>query len=287
MVLLNPGDEVIIPQPYWVTFPTQVEICGAKPVFLDTRETGYRLLARSVERLVTPKTKAIIINSPNNPTGALYQAEELQKIAQLAIERGFWIIFDECYAELIRDGSHHQNIVELCPVVKAQTVLVNSFSKSHALSEPVLLQQLRSQLKAYPNLEWDERPDPLAAMADSDVLLSDISGIVFDYAFLTEKPVVTLDFIADKRGFEASDLPYEPWELRVLDIVGRRVRDEELPLLPAILAEEVGDSKRTAAIRQLRQESVINFGQAAASVVDQLETLLAQAPAIKLELVES
>lgn len=134
MVLLNPGDEVIIPQPYWVTFPTQVEICGAKPVFLDTRETGYRLLARSVEQLVTPRTKAIIINSPNNPTGALYQAEELQQIAQLAIERGFWIIFDECYAELIRDGSRHQNIVELCSAVKAQTVLVNSFSKSHALT---------------------------------------------------------------------------------------------------------------------------------------------------------
>lgn len=155
------------------------------------------------------------------------------------------------------------------------------------VSESALLQQLRSQLESYPNLEWDERPDPLVAMADSDVLLSDISGIVFDYAFLTEKPVVTLDFVADKRGFEANDLPYEPWELRVLDIVGRRVRVEELPRLPAILAEEVGNPQRIAAIRQLRQESVVNFAQAAASVVDQLEMLLPRATAIKVELAES
>jgi aspartate aminotransferase len=134
MVLLNPGDEVIIPQPYWVTFPAQVELCGATPVFVDTHDDGYRLRAARVQQAISPKTKAIIINSPNNPTGTLYEAAELEKIAALALEKGLWIIFDECYASLVRDGHRHVNIVELVPKLKEQTVIVNSFSKSHALT---------------------------------------------------------------------------------------------------------------------------------------------------------
>jgi aspartate aminotransferase len=134
MVLLNPGDEVLVPQPYWVTFPAQVQIADATPVFIDTRPSGYRLLCADVERAVTPRTKAIIVNSPNNPTGAVYAAEELEKIARLALERDFWIVFDECYASLVRSGFTHANVVQLCPAVKERTVLVNSFSKSHALT---------------------------------------------------------------------------------------------------------------------------------------------------------
>ena len=134
MVLFNPGDEVIIPQPYWVTFPTQVEIAGANPVFVDTKPRGYRLLAEDIEKRITPRTKAVIINSPNNPTGTVYAAEELQKIAKLARERDFWIIFDECYAALVRQGVSHSNVVRLDSSAKERTVLVNSFSKSHALT---------------------------------------------------------------------------------------------------------------------------------------------------------
>jgi aspartate aminotransferase len=134
MVLLNPGDEVIIPQPYWVTFPTQVEITGAKPVFLDTKPRNYKLMAADVERLLTEKTKAIIINSPNNPTGAVYDSGELLKIAELAQQHKFWIIFDECYAALLRTGFVHKNVVTLLPAIKERTILVNSFSKSHALT---------------------------------------------------------------------------------------------------------------------------------------------------------
>jgi aspartate aminotransferase len=134
MVLFNPGDEVLIPQPYWVTFPRQVEIAGAKPVYIDTKPAGYKLLCADVERAVSSRTKAIIINSPHNPTGAIYVAEELEKIAKLAVKHNFWIVFDECYASLVRDDHAHANVVELFPQVKEQTVLVNSFSKSHALT---------------------------------------------------------------------------------------------------------------------------------------------------------
>ncbi len=134
MVLFNPGDEIIIPRPYWVTFPAQVEMAGAKPVFVDTRKTGYKLAVEDLEKTITPATKAIIINSPNNPTGVIYDHEALFRIAQIAAEGKFWIIFDECYSELVRAGAAHCNVVQLLNDIKQQTVLVNSFSKSHAVT---------------------------------------------------------------------------------------------------------------------------------------------------------
>jgi aspartate aminotransferase len=134
MVLFNPGDEVIIPQPYWVTFPAQVEVAGARPVFINTAKTGYRLRAEDLEGAITPATKAVILNSPNNPTGAIYDSEALRRIAHLALERQFWIIFDECYSELVREGATHRNVVQLEPKAKPLTILVNSFSKSQAVT---------------------------------------------------------------------------------------------------------------------------------------------------------
>ena len=134
MVLLNPGDEVIIPIPYWVTFPAQVEITGAKPIFVDTTKTAYQLTPDDFEKAITPATKAIILNSPNNPTGVIYNHAMLLRIAEIALERNFWIIFDECYSELVREGATHRNVVQLLEAVKPQTILVNSFSKSHAIT---------------------------------------------------------------------------------------------------------------------------------------------------------
>lgn len=134
MVLLDPDDEVIIPNPYWVTFPTQVELAQARPVFIETREHGYQLKASQVEQAITPRTKALIINTPNNPSGAVYQSEELAKIAALALQHDFWIIFDECYASLVRAGQRHAHILAIEPRLKERIVLVNSFSKSHALT---------------------------------------------------------------------------------------------------------------------------------------------------------
>jgi aspartate aminotransferase len=134
MVLFNPGDEVVIPQPYWVTFPAQVEIAGATPVFVDTKKTGYQLTPDDLEKAATPATKAVIINSPNNPTGVIYDQQALLRIAQIAVDRQFWIIFDECYSELVRQGATHRNVVQLLERAKQQTILVNSFSKSHAIT---------------------------------------------------------------------------------------------------------------------------------------------------------
>jgi aspartate aminotransferase len=134
MVLCNPGDEVIIPKPYWVTFPAQVELAGAKPVYVDTRQSAYKLSADIVEEAITAATKAIIINSPNNPTGAVYDSESLLRIAAVALERKIWIVFDECYSELVRNGARHRNVVQLLGPIKEQTILVNSFSKSYGVT---------------------------------------------------------------------------------------------------------------------------------------------------------
>lgn len=132
MVLLDPEDEVIIPTPYWETFPTQIQLSGANPVFLNTRKNQFQLTCDSVESLVTRKTKMIIINTPNNPTGVVYKKEELWKIAGLAYENDIWILFDECYRELTRAPNEHHNIVSLFEPIKRQTILIDSFSKSRA-----------------------------------------------------------------------------------------------------------------------------------------------------------
>lgn len=149
-------------------------------------------------------------------------------------------------------------------------------------AEPELLARLQKETRDYSNLRWDDSFSPLAAMQEADILVSDISGIIFDYCFLTERPVVTLDFKPEKRGFEASDLPYEPWELTALDLAGKRIGEADFDRLPEILAREAGDFSRKEQIRTLRDEFVVNFGSAAGSVVDELVKILLQ-QAQKLE----
>jgi aspartate aminotransferase len=209
IVLLDPGDEVLIPQPYWVTFPAQIEIADAKPVFIDTRPSGYHLLCADVERAVTPRTKAIIINSPNNPTGAVYAAEELEKIARLALERGFWIVFDECYASLVRNGYTHSNIVKLYPEVKERAVLVNSFSKSYALTgwrvgyasapAPVIkaMESLQGHSTSNPN-SIAQYAVQAALEADNKKFMADVNSL------LDERVAAALNIVAQMHGVSAA-----------------------------------------------------------------------------------
>ncbi|SDT02132.1 aspartate aminotransferase [Pseudomonas asplenii] len=134
MVLLNPGDEVIVPIPHWETFPTQIRLAGATPVGVDTRPDDYRLTARAVRAALTPRTRMIVINSPNNPTGTVYQKQQLLEIAQLAVDHQLWVLFDECYRNLTREPFEHHNILSLLPALKPQSVLIDSFSKSQAVT---------------------------------------------------------------------------------------------------------------------------------------------------------
>jgi aspartate aminotransferase len=133
--LYGPGDEVIIPAPYWVSYPDQVILNDATPVIVQTREDeGFVLTAAAFERAITPKTKALILNSPSNPTGLGYPKEALEKIAEVAVKHKVMVISDEIYEKIIYDGFRHVSIASLGSEIKDLTITINGLSKSHAMT---------------------------------------------------------------------------------------------------------------------------------------------------------
>lgn len=133
--ILNPGDEVIIPVPYWVSYPELVKMGGGKPVYVETNEEyGFKMEIEELKKVVTPRTKALILNSPSNPTGTVYEKGELEAIAELAVEKGFFIISDEIYEKLIYDGVKHTSIASLGPEIKDLTIVINGMSKAFAMT---------------------------------------------------------------------------------------------------------------------------------------------------------
>lgn len=134
-VILNKGDEVIIPIPYWVSYPEQVKLAGGVPVYVEgTAEQNYKVTAEQLAAAVTDKTKAFIINSPSNPTGMIYSREELAAIAQVAVEKDLLIISDEIYEKLVYNGAEYFSIAQLSDEIKARTIVVNGVAKSHSMT---------------------------------------------------------------------------------------------------------------------------------------------------------
>jgi aspartate aminotransferase len=134
MALVNPGDEVLIPSPYWVSYPEQVRLLGGVPVPVVTPEsTGFDLDPAELRRAVTPRTKMIVLDSPGNPTGAVFSPAALADVAKLAVERDLWIVSDECYEALTYEGRHF-SIASLSAEVKARTIVVNTCSKAYAMT---------------------------------------------------------------------------------------------------------------------------------------------------------
>lgn len=134
-VLLNEGDEVIIPIPYWVSYPEQVKIAGGVPVYVEaTAEQNYKMTPEQLRNAITAKTKAVIINSPSNPTGMIYSKEELTALAAVAVEKDILIVSDEIYEKLVYGGVKHFSIAEASPEVKARTIVVNGVAKSHSMT---------------------------------------------------------------------------------------------------------------------------------------------------------
>ncbi len=133
--LFDPGDEVIIPAPYWVSYPDQVVLNDARPVIVETTEAEkFTLSAKKLESAVTKKTKAIILNSPSNPTGLAYDKKTLEEIATVAVRHKIYVISDEIYEKLIYDGFTHTSIASLGREIKDLTIVVNGVSKSHAMT---------------------------------------------------------------------------------------------------------------------------------------------------------
>jgi aspartate aminotransferase len=131
----QPGDEVIIPTPYWLSYPEMVRLAGADPVFVYTKEEdGWKLTAEEFENAMTPRTKMIILNSPGNPTGAVYTKEELQALANVAAEEEILILSDEIYEKLVYDDTRHVSIASLGQEYYDLAITVNGFSKSYAMT---------------------------------------------------------------------------------------------------------------------------------------------------------
>lgn len=135
MLLVGPGDEVIIPGPCWVTYPAQVEMAGATPVIVPTTaEADFKMTGDVLQRYITPKTKGLILNSPCNPTGTVYTPEELEDLANVLIQTDMFVITDEIYERIIFDGVQQVSIASLDPALKARSIIVNGFSKTYAMT---------------------------------------------------------------------------------------------------------------------------------------------------------
>jgi len=133
--ILNDGDEVIIPSPYWVSYPEMVKAQGGVPVFVDTKvENGFKPTAALIEAKVTARTKAFVLNSPSNPTGGVYGPDELAFIASLAVKRDFYVVSDEIYEKLVYGAKRHVSIASLGREICERTIIVNGVSKSYSMT---------------------------------------------------------------------------------------------------------------------------------------------------------
>jgi len=132
--ILDPGDEVIVPVPYWVSYPEQVKLADGVPVFVDAPEAnGFRVTADAIAEKLTARTKAIVLNSPSNPSGAVVSESELRKIAELAVEKNLLVLSDEIYEHLTY-GLDHVSIASFGPEIQKLTLVVNGFSKAYSMT---------------------------------------------------------------------------------------------------------------------------------------------------------
>jgi aspartate aminotransferase len=134
VTLLNPGDECLIPKPYWVTFPEIAVFAGGKPVFIETEETDFVLTVEQVERAITPRTKLLILNSPSNPSGRVLPSADFRRILELTAERGIYVVSDECYLRFVYPPSEVFSAASLPAELRERLCIAGSFSKTYAMT---------------------------------------------------------------------------------------------------------------------------------------------------------
>lgn len=135
MAILNPGDEVIVAVPYWVSYPELIKISGGNPVYIETKEENdFKFTISDLDHVLTHNTKAIILNSPSNPTGSIYSEEELKAIADWAVKNNIFVISDEIYERLVYDGEKHISIASFNEDIKNLTIVINGMSKAYAMT---------------------------------------------------------------------------------------------------------------------------------------------------------
>lgn len=134
-VILDEGDEVIIPTPYWVSYPEQVKLAGGVPVFVEgSEENEFKITPSQLEQAISGRTKAVVINSPSNPTGMVYTEDELRELGKVCLEHNILIISDEIYEKLVYGNNKHISIAQLSPELKEQTIMINGLAKSHSMT---------------------------------------------------------------------------------------------------------------------------------------------------------
>ena len=135
MALLSSDDEVIIPSPFWVSYPEQALLAGARPVFVATRESdGFQLAPEDLAGAITSRTRALVLNAPSNPTGAVYDVERLREIARICVDHDVIVISDEIYSRLVYDGARYVSIASLGEEIRERTVIVDGFSKAYSMT---------------------------------------------------------------------------------------------------------------------------------------------------------
>ena len=134
VTLVNPGDEVLIPKPYWVTFPEVAVFAGGKPVYIETEETDFVLTVAQVEQAITPRTKMLILNSPSNPSGRVLPATEFRGIMELTTEHGIYVVSDECYLRFVYPPGEVFSAASLPAEVRSHLCIAGSFSKTYAMT---------------------------------------------------------------------------------------------------------------------------------------------------------
>ena len=134
VTLIEPGDEVLIPKPYWVTFPEVVVFAGGTPVFIETEDTDFVLTYEQVEQAITPRTKLLILNSPSNPSGRVLPSNEIRRILELTTERGIYVVSDECYLRFVYPPAEVFSAASLPAELRSRLCIAGSFSKTYAMT---------------------------------------------------------------------------------------------------------------------------------------------------------
>tara|TARA_B100000427_G_scaffold62644_1_gene49409 strand:+ start:1041 stop:2249 length:1209 start_codon:yes stop_codon:yes gene_type:complete len=184
MALLNPGDEVIIPTPFWVSYPSQVDVLGGKCVYIETKEANnLKVTPEELQAAITPKTKLFILNTPSNPSGMVYTKEELMKLADVIIKNDIYVISDELYEKLIYDGQH-VSIASLGADIKERTIIVNGVSKAYSMTGWRIGYAVADSkiVKAMANIQSHSTSNP--AQASQWASLEAVSGSQDDVAFM-------------------------------------------------------------------------------------------------------
>ena len=133
--IVDEGDEVILPSPFWLTYPELIKLAGGKCVLVSAgKEYGYKITAKQLEDAITDKTKCFILNSPNNPTGAVYSEDEIKALAKVCEDKGIFVIADEIYEKLVYAGEKHYSIAKVSDYMKEHTIIVNGMSKTYSMT---------------------------------------------------------------------------------------------------------------------------------------------------------